>query len=73
VSHHILLVIAVVGDPLLPAMGRVIGPIEVDHNAVWLARSSSLVQIDLQQPTREPVAGLSIDGILQAREGRVFR
>jgi hypothetical protein len=62
--EHVLLVIPVVGDAFLAAMGRVIRAVEVQHDALRDPLPPSLLEIALDQGHRQAVAGFAVDGIL---------
>ena len=68
---HVLAEEAVVGRPLLPAVGRVVGPVEVEHDPLGDAVAPPLAQVDRAQRQGQPVAGAPVDGVLQARERRL--
>jgi hypothetical protein len=66
---HVLTVVAMVGHPFLLPMGRIVGPIQVEHNALRTASPSSFHQIELDQHASQAVAGGGIDRVLQPAEG----
>ena len=42
---HVLPIVAMIGHPLLLAMGRVIGPIQVQHEGGRHARTLALLEV----------------------------
>ena len=68
---HVLAIVAVVGGPFLRAMGRVVGPIQVEQDALRHAVAATLLQIGLRQGERQAVAGAAGDRVLQAGERRL--
>lgn len=69
--EHVLLVVPMVGDALLVDVGRVIGAVEVEDDALGDPIASSFLQIELHERHGEVVAGFVAHGILQPGEGRL--
>ena len=55
-----------VGDPLLLAVRRIIGAIEVEDDALRDAIPFPLLQVELHQGESQAVAGFGVHGVLQA-------
>jgi hypothetical protein len=66
---HVLPKVAVVGAPVLLAMGRIVGAIEVEHDPPRDSRPLALVQVDRSQRLGQPVAVPGRQRVLEAREG----
>jgi hypothetical protein len=68
---HVLRVVAVVGHPLLVAMRRIIRPVQVQHHVRRRAVAPPLPDVQLDEHLSEAFDGVSIDRVLQPREGRL--
>ena len=68
---HVLAVVAVVGHPFLLAVGRVVGPVEVQQDPGGRAGAATLAEVQVDQRLGEPLDGVPIDRVLQPREGRL--
>ena len=68
---HVLLIVAMVRGPLLVAMGRVIGAVDIQQDAHGWAVLLPLLQIHPQQRMRQASARLPVHGVLQPGEGRL--
>ena len=66
---HVLAIIAMVGHAFLPAVGRIVRAIKVEHDVRGHTIALPLLQVEPDQRHRQAVARLGIDGILQAGEG----
>ena len=68
---HVLAVVAVVGGPLLLAVGRVVGPVQVEQDPRGRPAPLPLPEVDRAQGHGQAVAGRRPHRVLQAREGRL--
>lgn len=68
---HVLPVETVVGDAFLLTVGRIVGAVQIEDDALRDAVALPFLQVELDQRDRQAVAGLEVDGVLQARERRL--
>jgi hypothetical protein len=68
---HVLVVVPMIGNALLVTVGRIIGPIQIEDDALRDPLSLPFPQVELHQCDGQVVARLEVDGILQPGEGRL--
>jgi hypothetical protein len=68
---HVLAIVAMVADAFLLPVRRVIGPIEVQDDALGRPRPFALADVEFEQGRRQRFDRVAIDRVLQAREGRL--
>lgn len=70
---HMLLVVAVIGAPFLIAIGGIVGAIGIDQDVDGAIGLLALGQIDTEECPGRPVAGLEVNGVLEAGERGLAR
>ena len=67
---HVLAVVAVITAPLLLAVRRIVGAVQIEQQVRLPATADPLAfaQVDAEQRMGQAVAGAAVDGILQAGE-----
>ena len=68
---HVLAIKGMVGGAFLRAIGRVVGAVKVEQDALGCARALTLAQIEVDQRDGQAIAGALVHGIVEAREGRL--
>ena len=66
---HVLPIVGMVGRPFLRAIGRIVRPIPVQHDALGHPVALSFTEIELHQCDRQAITGAAVHGIVEAREG----
>jgi len=64
-----LVVIAVIGNPFLPAVSWIVGPVKVEDDVLGDAVPLPLLEVEPDESNRQTRAVFAIHGVLQAREG----
>jgi hypothetical protein len=68
---HVLAIVAVIGRPLLRAMGGIVGTVDVEHEVGGTAVLLPCAHVNGQKRVRQRGTGVPIYRVLQARERRL--
>jgi hypothetical protein len=69
----VLAVVAVVRHPLLLAVGRIVGPVQVQQDAGGRTGPPALADVQVRQRLGQPLDGMAVDRVLQPGERRLAR
>jgi hypothetical protein len=67
----VLVEVAVEGHPFLPAVGRVVGAVEIEQDPVGRTLPTARAEVELDQRGGEPFGVGAVDVLLQAGESRL--